>query len=193
MEVKYEKKGINLSEIAIYINNLPWRVVKTSYFEKKLPRLIKSGDFKKEFKSLEKKKIINVSVYLLSKRSYLKKEWFSKMKDKLFDQALLETVFQEHLSPYFNEGEELERRVNSYLARGKGKRYISQKLSPYLSISRSEFEELLHTLCPQGSLVEKIQSIESTRNLLNIKGREKTIAFFLRRGFSYDDINKALF
>jgi SOS response regulatory protein OraA/RecX len=193
MEVKFERTGLGQCKINIYIDDFLWRTVKTSYYEKRLPELIKSGNFKEKFAELERKKCINVSVYLLSKRSYLKKEWISKMLDKLFPAFLLEAVYEEHLSPYFDEEEEVRRKIVSYLGRGKGKSWIKQKIKPHLSLSEDLFSSMLYEYCSDDAVIEKIVSIESTRNLINTKGRDKTIAFFMRRGFSYHLISKALF
>jgi SOS response regulatory protein OraA/RecX len=193
MEVKFERTGLGHCKINIYIDDFLWRTVKTSYYEKRLPELIKSGNFKEKFAELERKKCINVSVYLLSKRSYLKKEWISKMLDKLFPAFLLEAVYEEHLSPYFDEEEEVRRKIVSYLGRGKGKSWIKQKIKPHLSLSEDLFSSMLYEYCSDDAVIEKIVSIESTRNLINTKGRDKTIAFFMRRGFSYHLISKALF
>lgn len=193
MEVKFTKTGLNNCKTNIYIDDLLWKTVKTSYYEKRLPTLIKSKNFKEKFAELERKKCINVSVYLLSKRSYLKKEWAAKMQEKLFPLSLIEAVYNDLLSPYFDEKEEVKRRIESYLSRGKGKIWIKQKIKPYLSLSEELFSSMLYDYCSDESVTKKIQSIESSRNLLAVKGRDKTIAFFMRRGFTYPLIVKALF
>ncbi len=191
MEVKYEKIDTNGSKLNIYIDGELWRCVKTSYFEKKMGSLSKSKNFKKEFETLEKKKILSVSLYLLSRRNYLKNEWLTKMKNKLFSYHLLDEMFKEHLTPYFDEEKEVKRRIEEYLSAGKGKRWIQMKMQTDLCLKKGDFESLLYELCSEEAEIEKIRSIEKSRNLLTIKGREKAIAFFLRRGFSYHFIQKA--
>jgi SOS response regulatory protein OraA/RecX len=192
MEVKTEETGINNSQLKIYIDNELWKTVRSLYFLKKMPVLVKSPDFKKKFEKLEKKKIINISLMLLSKRSYLKREWFSKMKLKLFTPKLLEEVFDDHLSPYFSEDEEVKRRIESYVRQGKGKRWIQQKMSPHLTMDQSQFQTCLQELCTAEGEVEKIREMESIRQLVHKKGRDKAIAFFLRRGFSFSSVKQAL-
>lgn len=191
MEVKYEKVDTNISKLNIYIDGELWRCVKASYFEKKIGALLKGENFKNEFDKLEKKKIISVSLYLLSRKNYLKSEWFSKMKDKLFTYQLLDQVFNEHLTPYFDEEREVKRRIEGYLAAGKGKKWIQMKMHGDLFLEKGVFESFLYELCSQEAEIEKIRAIEQSRNLINSKGKEKTIAFFLRRGFSYNFIKKA--
>ena len=192
MEVKTVETGINNSQLKIYIDNELWKTVRSLYFLKKMPTLVKSPDFKEKFEKLEKKKIINISLMLLSKRSYLKREWFAKMKLKLFTPKLLEEVFDDHLSCYFGEDEEVKRRVESYVRQGKGKRWIQQKMSPHLTMSQSQFQSCLQELCTAEGEIEKIREMESIRQLVNKKGRDKAIAFFLRRGFSYNSIRNAI-
>ena len=192
MEVKTEKIGIKNSQLKIYIDNQHWKTVRALYFERKIPKIIKSTDFKKKFNELERKKILHISLMLLSKRSYLKQEWFSKMKLKLFSPSLLEEVFEQHLKCYFDEDEEVMRRIEGYLRQGKGKRWILQKMSPFVSLSKSQFDSYLTQFCSTQDQIKQIQSIEQTRNLIQKKGRQKVIQFFLRRGFSYSDILTAL-
>ncbi|MCH9620976.1 MAG: hypothetical protein S4CHLAM20_03880 [Chlamydiia bacterium] len=192
MEVKTEKTGINNSILKIYVDDNLWKTVKSIYFEKKINSLSKAPDFKKKFIALEKKKILNISLNLLSKRNYLKREWFTKMRDKLFTQSLLEEVFETSLARYFNEEEEVKRRIASYLIRGKGKIWIQQKMRNDISLTSDQFGSMLSTYCSEQEQIEKIKSLEQSRALLEKKGREKTIAFFLRRGFSFHLIQKAL-
>jgi len=192
MEVKYEKTDGFNSKLTIYIDGELWRSVKASYFERKMGALLKKNDFKKEFELLEKKKILSVSLYLLSRKNYLKNEWVSKMQEKLFSQPLLDEVFTQYLLPYFDEEREVKRRIEEYLRAGKGKKWISIKMHGELSLTKGVFESFLNELCSGEAEIEKIKAIEQSRNLLNVKGKEKTIAFFLRRGFSYQVIQKAI-
>lgn len=192
MEVKFEKKGLRPSKLNIYIDNFLWKVVKASYFERKLAKLAKEEGFKEKFLKLERKKCLEIAVYLLSKRGYLKKEWEKKMHDRFFPKELVEDIYQTYLTPYFDENEEVRRRMESYLAAGKGERWIKQKMKPHISLTDAEFNAFLYTTCSEDAVIEKIQRVESSRNLLATKGRDKTIAFFMRRGFSYHHIQQAL-
>ena len=192
MEVKYEKIGVNSSKLNIYIDGELWRCVKSSYFERKMGSLLKKCDFKKEFELHEKKKILSVSLYLLSRKNYLKNEWLSKMKERLFSQSLLDEVFTQSLLPYFDEEGEVRRRVEGYVRAGKGKKWIQMKLHKDVNLTKGAFEILVDSLCLAEAEIEKIKAIERSRNLLHVKGKDKTITFFLRRGFSYYVIEKAL-
>lgn len=192
MEVKIEKTGLNNSELIIYIDNNPWKRVKTLYYERKIKKILNDPNFKEKFIKLEVKKCLDISLWLLSKRSYLKKEWEQKMRDKLFPKKVAEEVFQKSLHPYFNEEEEIIRRITSYLNRGKGKTWIRQKLTPLTYLCQSHFQELLNDLCNEEEELLQVQKLLHSRNLLEKKGRDKSIQFLLRRGFSYSLISKAL-
>ncbi|MCH9811814.1 hypothetical protein K0U07_03510 [bacterium] len=156
MEVKFEKKGISNSTIDVYVDDSFWKRVKASYFERKLPRLAKEDDFKEKFLKLERKKCLDIAVYLLSKRSYLKKEWEEKMQDKHFPKHLVEEVYSTYLTPYFDEKEEVMRRISGYLNAGKGVRWIKQKMLPHISLSSNEFATLLREILPSDQVIEKI-------------------------------------
>lgn len=192
MEVKYSKSGINYSNLEIYIDNILWKVVKSSYFEKKMLLFINSGNFKNEFITFEKQKALEISLILLEKRSYFKKEWLKKMQSKLFDKCLLEEIYQEFLYPYFNEQEEIKRRLEIYYAKGKGIKWVKNKLIPEISLPIEYFNNVLHEVFSEENIINKIRNIEEKKAILKAKGREKTIAFFLRRGFKYNHIAKAL-
>ena len=179
MEVKYEINSINSLFLDVYVDEVLWKVVKSSYFIKKMPSLIKSINFKEEFLKLERKKALNVSLYLLSKRGYLKKEWEKKMQEKMFPSIILEEVYIDHLSSYFNEEEEVKRRLMDYYSRGKSLWWAKMKLSGDLYLNRKEFDRFCSEIFSEDRIVEKIRDIERRRLSLKLKGRDKTIAFFL--------------
>ena len=192
MEVKTQKSGTGL-KLNIYIDDVLWKTVKSSYFERRIPRLIKSGDFKDQFIKLEKKKALEIASILLEKRSYLKKEWVAKMELKLFSLPVIHEIFDEYLSPFFNEEEEVRLRLEVYYSKGKGVRWIEHKMRPHLSLSNTKFQSLIEEIFSKEKIIQNIRDIEEKRELIAKKGREKTIAFFLRRGFSYNDVATALF
>ena len=48
MEVKFKKSNINSLNLEININKILWKVVKASYFEKKMPTLLKANNFRSQ-------------------------------------------------------------------------------------------------------------------------------------------------
>ena len=192
MEVKCVKREIKPKVIDIYINNYLWKSVYGPYFSRLLVALIKEEGFKEKFVDKERKKLIEVSFSLLARRSYLIAEWKKKMIVKLFDKSLVDRVFEEDLSSYFDEEEEVKRRVEIYAARGKGRAWIEMKMSREISIDQRVFNDLLNEFCSNELSVEKIIEMINSKRVFQEKPRDKIVNFFLRRGYSYQDIKEAL-
>lgn len=192
MEVKTVKRGYEDQFLDIYIDNVLYKTVKSKYYLRRLSRIAKDKSFKENFEKLEMKKCLDLSLYLLSKRGYLKKNFIQKMEEKLFPRQVIEKVYQEHLEKYFNEEEDLTRQVSSHIEMGKGRKWLINKYMPLISIEKAKFMDLLDSLLLESCSVTKIHSMITSRSLLEVKGKEKTIAFFLRRGFSYTEILQAI-
>ena len=129
MEVKCINREITPKIIDIYINNFLWKSVYSPYFSKLLISLVSEEGFKEKFIENERKKLVEVSLILLARRSYLKIEWEKKMMERMFEGKMIEEVYEKELKKFFfDEKQEVERRIEIYATRGKGRDWIEKKL-----------------------------------------------------------------
>lgn len=95
---------------------------------------------------------------------------------------------------YLDDARYVTQFINHYSSRGKGSRWIHQKLKQ-IGLGENEIRMNLHQMdahSTQESLSALITKKSARQNIEDPKFKRRLIGFLMRRGFSYEDISKAL-
>ena len=134
--------------------------------------------------------------FLLSLKDYCEKQLTDKMKEKGYSEnAISETISYLKESNYIND-EDFARSYteNAVNNRKKGRAYIKSALYRYgikENIIEKVIEECYHSEEIYSLAQNKINSLMKN-GAIERKDIEKVKAFLFRRGFSFDEINKAI-
>ena len=134
--------------------------------------------------------------YLLSLKDYCEKQLTDKMKEKGYcEDAVSETIAYLKERNYVND-EDFARSFtqNAVNNRKKGRAYIKSALFRY-GIKEHIIEQVIEECYHSGEIYSlaqnKINSLKKN-GVVERKDIEKVKAFLFRRGFSFDEINKAI-
>lgn len=136
-----------------------------------------------------KRTAISYALFLLSRRAYFKKDIRAKLLTKEYtpeevDQAIIYLESNKYLNDEY-----LASSKGSGLQFKKGNRFITQKLNEK-GISDDVKSLVLSTLTEEHLRLKEM--ILKKYKLIKKEDLQKIVAFYLRRGFSYGEIKKAL-
>lgn len=84
------------------------------------------------------------------------------------------------------------RQIDTLLNRGKSCRIVSMTLIQKYPYFRDEINNIISEMSDMDSLKKEVQKYKNRYTMTDPKHREKIIAAFLRKGFSYSDIKREL-
>ena len=149
----------------------------------------------KIIKSESYNRLKNYTMFLLSRKSYSKKSLYDKLVQKGFEKENIEKVLNLFDEMHIINDEYFAQNLTRYLqARGKGTIYIKNELKKH-KINSERITEILSE--PEDELEEYERAIKVIKKKYPNFDREdkdmqrKAAMFLQRRGFAYDDINKA--
>ncbi len=149
----------------------------------------------KVIKSERYNRLKNYAMFLLSRKSYSKKSLYDKLLRKGFEKENIEKVLNLFDEMKLINDEYFAKNLTRTLqARGKGAVYIKNELKKH-KIDSERITEILSE--PEDETEEYERAIKVIKKKYpNFDGKDKDMqrkaAMFLqRRGFSYEDINKA--
>ena len=149
----------------------------------------------KIIKSETYNRLKNYTMFLLSRKSYSKKSLFDKLIQKGYDKENIEKILNLFDELHIINDEHFARNLTRTLqARGKGTIYIKNELKKH-KINSERITEILSE--PEDEIEEYERAIKVIKRKypnFDIEDKDmqrKVGAFLQRRGFSFDDINKA--
>lgn len=179
------------SLLSIEIDGEFWRRVHPALFGKQphLPKAENLALFEEAFDALERKLANQYAIKCLARKQYLSHELKQKLSDLLVSEQTISHLLQQYREfGYINDPEWIQQFIKKQRIRGYGPQAIQSKLRQK-GVSLAQI--------PQGDPIQQIQKILSApkfqaRNLSLPKEKQRTIAFLIRRGFSFSDILAAL-
>lgn len=143
-------------------------------------------------------RLVNYSLYLLGRRDYSTKEMIKKFKEKEYLDSDIEAVMHYIQENNYQSDERFTRSyINSKLASKVGLSKIKSQLVFEKGINKELLENVLAEYA-EGELDELdtilriLQTKYRNKDLKDHKEKSKAFRFLVSKGFSFDDIKRAL-
>lgn len=198
MTIQIEVKTVNKDCFEVYIEE---NLVKKAH--KKIFGNLSFG--RKNFSSLDELEKFFLEKEKNGARSYLakclgRKSLHSKEAGKILNSLFVsfktihDVLMDFREKGYLDDERYVVQFINYYSSRGKGSRWICQKLKQ-IGLEENEISISLNQMdahSNQESLRALIEKKSSRQNIDDPKFKRRLIGFLMRRGFSFEDISKAL-
>jgi regulatory protein len=144
------------------------------------------------------RKLVNYSLYLLGRRDYSAKEMIKKFKEKEYDPSDIEAVMSYIQENNYQSDERFARSyINSKLGAKVGLSKIKSQLVFEKGINKDLLENVLAEyeegeLDESNTILKILQTKYRNKDLKDQKEKSKAFRFLVSKGFSFDDIKRAL-
>lgn len=141
---------------------------------------------------------LNQSYEYLRRRPHLKRELYTKLKNKNFSGQVIEQTLKElQERKYLNDNEFIEMFIRDRIRERKSGPLLIKKKLIEKGAPQSLTDNRLQELFPENLQIEIIQTLVSKKlpdlsELSNLQDKQKLIRFILGRGFSWSLIERAL-
>lgn len=120
-----------------------------------------------------------------------------KLRAKKFQLSIIETTleaYRETFTSWNNYENTITRKIQDFLTKNRSRRYISGTLTIKYPIFKQEIASLIETLCPDETeaIRSEAEKLSRKHDASNPKERQKIIQKLLLKGFSYDEVKKAM-
>lgn len=201
MKISYQDKHGFRGVLILCIDDEPWREIHTTIFGRKpsLPqRCVTLTEFAEKFSGIEYQAAKGYAFKRLAMKMMSTSEMRKGLSQRLVSEGVAQRVIDECVRlGFLNEQVWLDAYVRSLIGRKYGPQTILYKLRSK-GVPQDIADEVLEKLNGvdgEGN-VTRIQQLLTTkyrsRNLSEYKERGKVIAALIRKGFSFDDILKAI-
>ena len=139
----------------------------------------------------EKQVAFNKSLILLNTRFKTKHEIKVYLKDKGFDEFVIDEVIDKLVEyKYINDEHYVEAYINSNKNK-KSKKVIELDLLKK-GVSQKTITEQLENLASEADLIRALYNKHIKNKEQTFENKQKTIKYLIGKGFNYDDIKKAI-
>lgn len=176
--------------VRVEVNSLLWKEIDRAWFSRHLSVLSRCSDenaLNQLWPGLEKKVIEAGVLRLLSKKGYFSGELHKKLKTRKFSEEAITHIIEkcERLG-YLDDELQKERVIQLEKQKGKGPRYIAQKL-------KAKGIEAFVACDQQSMIMQLIQTRYRKYDLTDYKMRQKVAQSLQRRGFDFELISALLY
>jgi regulatory protein len=195
--VVFRPKEGNQDRWEILLNGEKWREVHRAIFGRKptFPPLSSEEELQPIFDAFEYRRVKGYVLWRLSSQSYHSEQLAKLLRDRLVQEKTIEHVLQEYLEMGFLDDESWLQSFMRTQQRRYSLRFILNKLH-----AKGLSSETIQRLAKEWkNLEEEHQAIQHllktryrTKDLTQYKSRQKVIAALVRKGYSFDQVQKAL-
>lgn len=192
MEVKILPSTVRKGYLEIFLDEELWKRVPRRYFRKHISNLLEAEDFKKEFASIEKKEAMQLGLDLLAERAYTKKNLRETMARRNLSNAAINEAIAK-LEPYLDDEAMVRSMVRVMKQRGKGPRYILQRLRLKCDFSQEEIQTFIDDELTHEEQLEMAKTLLKKKfRKVTWENRAKANRLLVSRGYSFDIISAVM-
>lgn len=183
--------------LTIFVNNEPWRDIHSAIFgrQPRLPVCTEEGEWERIFQAFEYQRVKNYVLWRISSQSYHSQQLSKLLKERLIDAATIEKVIQECLDQGFlNDQSWIESFIRVHRKRLALPAILRKLQAKGITreILQTIQEECQDVAADKTAIDHLLQTRYRSKDLKQIKDRQKVIGALLRKGFSYELIQQRI-